>query len=145
MAYAQPPAGTAKCGESQVQHQVRLLAARKGAIAWRNNVGATPARCRECGAQRRPVRYGLANDSGRLNDNIKSSDLILAIPRTISPTDVGKKIAQFGAVETKAPGWRYSGKGAEAAQAAWLALVQSLGGYAAFSQGEIWLDQINSG
>lgn len=123
--------------EAWAQQRVRLRAAHSGAGAWRNNVGATPARCLGCGEQQRPIRYGLANDSAKLNAKIKSSDLILAIPRIITPEMVGSKIAQFGSVETKRPGWKYTGTEREIAQAAWLALVASLGGFATFSTGEL--------
>ena len=125
--------------ESQAQQQVRLKVRAAGGYSWRNNVGCTPAGCESCGAQRRPVRYGLANDSHALNANIKSSDLILAIPRVVTQGMVGTTIAQFGGVETKRPGWKYTGTKRELGQKAWLALVTSLGGYATFSTGEISL------
>lgn len=135
-----PPAGEAAGNsEAWAQQQARLSIAQQGAMAWRNNVGATPARCPDCGARQQPVRYGLANDSARLNRSVKSSDLILAIPRTITAADVGRVIAQFGAVETKRPGWTYTGKDQEPGQAAWLALVNRLGGYAVFSTGDVKL------
>jgi hypothetical protein len=52
---------------------------------------------------------------------------------------VGHTIAQFGSVEAKRPGWRYTGTPKEVAQAAWLALIVRLGGYATFSTGEFEL------
>ena len=125
--------------EAHVQQMVRTEVARRGALSWRNNVGATPARCPDCNAQQVPVRYGLANDSTRLNQRIKSSDLILAIPRLIGPEHVGTTIAQFGALECKRESWKYTGNPREAAQAAWLALVSKLGGYARFTTGEVTL------
>lgn len=134
---ATPPETDATGGEAQVQAAVRMAVARAGAYAWRNNVGATPTRCPDCGARRPPVRYGLANDSQRLNAIIKSSDLILAIPRRITAADVGRTLAQFGAIETKRPGWRYTGKDQEPGQAAWLALITKIGGFACFSTGEV--------
>ena len=114
------------------------------AMAWRNNVGATPAKteheCPRCSCRfvekQTPIRYGLANDSAVLNAAIKSSDLILAIPRVIRPADVGSTIAQFGSIETKRPGWKYTGKGQEVGQAKWLALINKIGGFATFSTGE---------
>lgn len=123
--------------EAWVQQQIRLKAAHAGAMAWRNNVGATPSRCPDCGAAQRPLRYGLANDSQKLNTEIKSSDLILAIPRQITPDMVGGVIAQFGSIEAKKPGWRYTGNKQETAQAAWLALINRLGGFAKFSTGDL--------
>ena len=126
--------------EARAQQRVRVSVAEQGGMAWRNNTGATPAKCPDCGARQVPVRYGLANDSARLNERIKSSDLILAIPRVIRPEHVGTTIAQFGAVECKRPGWKYTGKGRETGQAAWLALIAKLGGYATFSTGEIEIE-----
>lgn len=128
---------TATGSEANAQQAVRFAVAQAGGMSWRNNVGATPARCPDCGTQRQPVRYGLANDSAQLNSRIKSSDLILAIPRVVTPEMIGTTIAQFGSVEVKAPGWQYTGQGREAAQAAWLALIKKLGGYACFSTGEL--------
>ena len=125
--------------EAWAQQQIRFKAAHVGAMAWRNNVGATPARCPDCGEKQRPVRYGLANDSAKLNKNIKSSDLILAIPRQITPAMVGTTVAQFGSIEAKRPGWRFSGTEREQAQAAWHVLVQQLGGFAGFSTGDLEL------
>lgn len=129
----------ADASEARAQQGVRLSIAQAGAYSWRNNVGATPSRCGHCGGKQRPVRYGLANDSETLNKRIKSSDLILAIPRRITPEMVGTVIAQFGAVECKAPGWAYSGTEREVAQAAWLSLISGIGGFSAFSTGSIKL------
>lgn len=125
--------------EAWSQQQARFAIAQQGAMSWRNNVGATPAKCEHCGEKLPIVRYGLANDSAKLNKKIKSSDLILAIPRVIRPQDVGTTIAQFGSVECKRPGWRYTGKEQEPGQAAWLALVNKVGGFAVFSTGEVHL------
>lgn len=138
------PEGANGKSEAWAQQNARMSIARYQAggvhaMSWRNNVGATPAKCDECGAPQRPVRYGLANDSAKMNEKIKSSDLILAIPRIIQPQDVGTLIAQFGSVETKRPGWHFTGRGREAGQAAWLSLVKRLGGFAAFSTGDVKL------
>lgn len=125
--------------EAWSQQRARFAIAEQGAMSWRNNVGATPSKCVHCGEKTTPIRYGLANDSAKLNAKVKSSDLILAIPRVIRPQDVGATIAQFGSVECKRPGWRYTGKEQEPGQAAWLALVNKLGGFATFSTGEVHL------
>lgn len=133
------PANAEADGKSEAwaQQQIRLKAAHAGAKAWRNNVGATPAKCPDCGEKQRPIRFGVANDSAQLNKKIKSSDIILAIPRLITPVMVGTTIAQFGSVEAKRPGWKYTGTSREQAQATWLALIAGMGGYATFSTGEL--------
>jgi hypothetical protein len=136
--WAEPVDG-ADHSEAWSQQRVRFAVAQAGGMAWRNNVGATPSECPECGAHSTPVRYGLANDSARLNSKVKSSDLILAIPRRITQADVGTTLAQFGAVECKRPGWKYTGDKREVAQLAWLTLVRKLGGFATFSTGEVQL------
>lgn len=145
-----PPAltgGEAGVSEARAQQQARLDIVHAGAMSWRNNVGATPAvtqhTCPKCRfhfeERQQPVRYGLANDSPQLNKRIKSGDLILAIPRIITPDMVGQKFAQFGSVEVKRPGWQYTGTKQEPAQAAWAALINNLGGFATFSTGKVEL------
>jgi hypothetical protein len=137
----------AQRAEADAQRAARLSIARQGAMSWRNNVGALATKtrhdCPQCRFRfeesRPPLRYGLANDSAALNKRVKSSDLILAIPRIIRPQDVGKKIAQLGAVECKRPGWKYTGNEREAAQLAFLSIVADLGGFATFSTGEVTL------
>lgn len=127
--------------EAARQQDIRISIASQGAFAWRNNVGATkakePCQCPACGfrftLERQPIRYGLANESAQLNERMKSSDLILAIPRKITPEMVGTTIAQFGSVETKRRGWQFSGKDQEAGQMAWLSLVAKIGGFARFA------------
>lgn len=138
------PTNTENEGKSEgwSQQQARFKVGHAGAFAWRNNNGATPAKCPDCGARHVPIRYGLANDSAKLNEKLKSSDLILAVPRVITPVMVGTTIAQFGSLEMKRPGWKYTGKGQEPGQAAWLSLIESIGGYARFSTGEVDLDQL---
>lgn len=143
------PASETTTGKSEAwaQQQARFDIGRQGAMSFRNNVGATPASvpvtCPGCGFRHKlkqtPVRYGLANDSQKLNSRVKSSDLILAIPRIITPLMVGTTIAQFGTVECKRPGWKYRGDEREAAQLAWLELISSIGGYAKFSTGSVKL------
>jgi len=133
--------------EAWAQQRARLNISHAGSMAWRNNVGATPAKvpvvCPKCAfkhtVKQTPIRYGLANDSQKLNAQIKSSDLILAIPRVVTPAMVGTTIAQFGTIECKRPGWTYKGTEAEVAQLAWLQLIAKIGGYATFSTGEVSL------
>lgn len=145
----QPVIDTAHAGhdEAYAQQQARFALARAGGLAWRNNVGATPAKidttCPRCSfkyeVKQRIVRYGLANDSHQLNSVVKSSDLIGVLPRNITPDMVGTTIGQFVAVECKRPGWHFTGKGREEAQQAFLSLVLQRGGVAQFSTGGVAL------
>jgi hypothetical protein len=80
----------------------------------------------------RPIRYGLANDSKRLNKIIKSADLIGIYRKPIVQSDVGSVIGQFWSCEAKPVGWHYTGSDREPMQLAWLNLVLALGGRAEF-------------
>ena len=117
---------TARPGESEasVQARVRLDAAQRGIVLWRNNVGAFG-----------PVRYGLANDSAAVNHRIKSSDLIGIRPTVVTPDMVGMLIGRFVARECKRAGWSYTGDSRERAQLRYLEIVTSLGGDAGFATG----------
>lgn len=129
--------------ESRNQQELRIHAAKHGNVLWRNNVGATRAKevckCPRCGHRfeehKTPVRYGLANDSHKLNQSIKSADLIGITKRIIQPHEVGLYIGQFTSVEVKPQGWVYTGKGRERAQLAWIDLVKRMGGIASFETG----------
>lgn len=133
--------------EAWAQQQDRMTIFKAGGGAWRNNVGATPAvietNCPKCRfryeIKQQPTRYGLANDSMQLNAVMKSADLICIIPRYITPQMVGMTIGQFGSVEVKKPGWRFSDNEHNQGQANWGALVSRLGGFHTISQGNIQL------
>lgn len=121
-----------KAGESEgaIQNRIRLEASQKGLRLFRNNVGA-------CMDQNDNfIRYGLANDSKKMNDLIKSSDLIGLRPVVIQQYHVGRVIGQFVAREVKAGNWSYTGTEREEAQLRFLELVASLGGDAAFANSE---------
>lgn len=123
--------GEALAGSSEayVSSAVRLDEARRGNLIWRNNVGALkdPAG--------RWVRFGLCNDSARLNEKLKSSDLIGITPVVITPAHVGQTIGQFTALEAKEAGWKFTGTPREVAQAAYGQLVITHGGRFAFTTG----------
>ena len=117
--------------EAAVQTEVRMAASRLGWRMWRNNVGALQD------ANGQWVRFGLCNESPALNRILKSSDLIGIRPRLITAADVGHTIGQFAAVEVKHGTWKPCRSKRELAQAAYIALVRSLGGCAGFSTGEL--------
>lgn len=117
--------------ESAVQSMVRLEAARKGVILWRNNVGAVQDH--ETGSF---VRYGLCNDSARVNEQLKSADLIGIRRVLVTPGHVGQHIGQFVSREVKHGGWQWTGSPREVAQANFAALVNSYGGDACFAANE---------
>lgn len=118
--------------ESGVQSRIRLAAAQAGWRLWRNNVGALKD---ETG---RIVRYGLVNDSAKLNGNIKSGDLIGIKPVLIGPQHIGHIIGQFVSREVKKADWKYGEDlERENAQERWQMLVNSMGGDAKFTTGEL--------
>lgn len=124
----QPPAArAAPRSEAWVQSAVRLEAAQKGVLLFRNNSGAFRD---DTG---RLVRFGLANDSKALNAELKSSDLIGIRKRLITQQDVGTVIGQFTCRENKPEDWQYTGTEREEAQLAFIMLILSHGGDAGFA------------
>ena len=116
--------------EAAVQARIRLEASRKGLRLFRNNVGA-------CMDDRgNYIRYGLANDSKKMNAEIKSSDLIGIRPVEITEDHVGMRIGQFVAREVKESNWVYKGTSHEQAQLKFIELIASLGGDAKFTNSE---------
>ena len=115
--------------EARQQALVRIEAAQAGVWLTRNNVGALIDK------EGRPVRYGLANESKKQNEKVKSADLIGIRPILIGPHHVGKVIGQFVSREVKEADWRFTGHGRETAQLAWLNFVNAKGGDAAFCTG----------
>ena len=125
-----PPPPQDGYSEAAVQARVRLKGSSQGMLLMRNNVGVLKD---DRGV---PVRFGLANDSHAMNENIKSSDLIGIRSLYIKPEHVGKKLGIFVALECKEGGWKYSGKGREVAQARFMSLIKSYGGEARFINSE---------
>lgn len=101
---------------------------------WRNNRGSFQD------VTGRWVRYGLANDSKKLDEVFKSSDLIGITPVTIGVEHVGMKLGVFTAVEVKAPGAR-TDPGRLEAQMNFLRLVTKLGGLGIISSSGAKCDQ----
>lgn len=118
MGHVPDPPKKPEGSESYVQSAVRLEAAYKGIRLWRNNVGAGTivhsriirSLCPECRelVPTRPIRWGLANDSTNLNDELKSSDLVGWRSRLITSEMVGTKMAQPVLRECKEVGWALS-------------------------------------
>ena len=117
--------------EAVVQNMVRAEGSSKGLRLWRNNSGVAMDENGD-----RTVRYGLCNDSKKINKKIKSADLIGIRPRLIMPNDVGTVLGQFVARECKPEGWQYTATEPEQAQLKFLELVAALGGDATFAIGE---------
>ena len=121
--------------ESELQKLRQLEASKRGNRLWRNNSGAMffCEHAKTCPhSSHRPVRFGLGNESAKINRVLKSGDLIGITPTIITPDMIGHTVGIFTSEEIKQPGWKYSGRGREAAQEAWNALVRSLGGIARF-------------
>jgi len=96
--------------EHEIQQRIRLACGRGPVRLWRNNTGALVDQ------QGRLVRFGLCKGS---------SDLIGLRSVVVTPEMVGQRIAQFVALEIKAPQGVVSPQ-----QQAFLRLVQELGGVA---------------
>lgn len=118
--------------ERDAQDAVRLEASQRGVRLWRNNVGAVTT------DDGRHVRFGLANDSSRMNAMVKSADLIGITPVVITPDMVGKTIGVFTSIEVKGPRWLPGQTDTRTlAQRHWQQLVRALGGIAMFSKGKL--------
>jgi hypothetical protein len=115
--------------EAAVQSRIRLEASRYGARLFRNNVGAGYI-------DNNFIRWGLGNDSKKMNDVFKSSDLIGIRPVVITKEMIGRVLGQFIAREVKPSGWTYSGTPREKAQLKFIELIVRLGGDAQFANGE---------
>ena len=105
--------------EAPCQAGLRVLAPYHKGHLWRNNRGATKT---ESGGM---VRFGIGNDSSKVDKVIKSSDLI-------GFTSI-EGVAVFTAVEVKKPGWKAPTNERERAQAAFLKLIHAGGGIATFA------------
>lgn len=116
--------------EAANSNAIRIEASLKGMRMFRNNVGAATT---DSGSF---IRFGLANDSKKVNSEIKSADLIGIRPVSILPEHVGRVIGQFVSREVKAQDWKYTGTDREIAQLRWAQLIASFGGDASFATGE---------
>lgn len=113
--------------EDAVTSHTSLEAARLGLLLMRNNLGA-------CFDQTgRMIRYGLMNESKKVNSEFKSSDQIGLTPVQIGPQHIGRVMGIFTALEIKESGWVYNPKDEhEKAQLRFHNLVRTYGGIADF-------------
>lgn len=110
-----------------VQQRVRLEAPKLGVHLFRNNSGAFTD------STGRVVRFGLGNDSKKLSDHLKSSDLIGITPVVITMDMVGKTLGVFTAIEVKKEGWNPKNLNArEVAQKNFIDFILTRGGIAGF-------------
>lgn len=116
--------------EAATQARLRVVAPSIGAALWRNNNGA----CKD--ETGRMIRYGLGNDSKKINDVWKSSDLIGITPLTVRPEHMGRTLGIFTAVEVKRPDWQRPENDRDRAQMAFLTTVFQHGGIATFATHE---------
>ncbi len=116
--------------EKSVQDEARLIISQKGGRAFRNNKGVLKD---ERGV---PVRFGLCNDTPKMGERLRSSDLITCEPVLITPEMIGLTIGQFGAIEVKKRGWHYTGTEHEQGQLRFGELIIGLGGKFRFWNGE---------
>lgn len=100
--------------EASVQAEIIVRAFQMGFALWRNNSGVA----RE---EHRHVRFGLGNDSARINKKWKSGDLVGVGPD-----------GRFLMLEIKKTGWVFTGTEREVAQANAINQVNALGGIAFF-------------
>lgn len=153
-----PNFGTAR-NERVEQNKIRAAAPLAGASLWRNNSGVArerhgPGRCPDCGSllpaashavtcpgcrkrilrgeATRYVRYGLGNDSKKINDRFKSSDLVGITPVIIRPEHVGRTFGIFTGIEVKVGP---TDAARLAAQRNFLNHIRITGGIACFASG----------
>jgi len=120
--------------EETVQRELRLEAARLGKYLFRNNRGAGKIE-----GESRFIRWGLANDSKKVGDTVKSADLI-GLETVFVTVDMvlgainqglpGYKVGRFLSVEAKRANWKWSGTLEEVAQLKWATFVNDAGGRA---------------
>ena len=115
--------------ETPVSQRVQLEAAQIDVLLMRNNVGA----CQD--ATGRVIRYGLMNESAKVNERVKSSDLIGITPVVIHAGYIGMTLGVFTAVETKRSDWQFVHSDERAvAQMAFHDIVRRHGGFAGFAR-----------
>ena len=126
-----PPVDPTPRSEAAAQAEIRLAAPRWGGVLWRNNVGVCEY------PERAPVRFGLANDSAKLNAHVKSSDLIGFTPVA------GQAV--FVAIECKRADWTWAATAREIAQQRFHNVVRAGGGIAGFARSALEFEELLRG
>lgn len=120
----------ADMSENAVSQRVELGGTVVDGRLWRNNVGAYDERYPPSPG----TRWGLFNDSAKMNKKIKSPDRVGPIPVLIQPHHVGRILGVFFGVEVKHGAWKPGeDKKREEAQHRGLQLINSLGGVGLFA------------
>ncbi len=114
--------------EAPIQNEIRLDVAAFDVHLYRNNSGAFK------NDRGQWVRFGLANDSAKVNKTTKSSDLIGFRPLLITPEMVGRVVPVFSAIDAKPPGWVFrQSDDRSVAQLKFIDHVKRYGGFAGFA------------
>ena len=126
--------------EAKASQEVRLRASDWKSRIYRNNSGVL---MNEVGV---PVRFGLGNESKKINEQFKTSDFIGWTPVVVTSDMVGKTLAVFTAIEAKPLGFKvksvYPVKSREFAQNKFIELVRSGGGIGGFASDWQGVDSI---
>ena len=129
--------------EGKATQVVRLRAATWGSKVFRNNSGVLP---NPHGG--RPIRFGLGNESKKLNEVLKSPDLVGIHPVEITPDMVGKTIGVFYSIEVKPEGFVHKDKYPEGsrleAQQRWHTMIIDNGGISGFASSAVDVDNLIS-
>lgn len=120
--YTSSPGATS---EEATQSRLRITAPTIGAHLWRNNNGVMQDGDRF-------IRFGLANDSKKLNDEFKSSDLIGITQMQILAHHIGRTVGIFTAIEVKHPKWITPENDRDEAQSNYIQHVNANGGLGFF-------------
>lgn len=117
---------SANLSETDTQSRARLAIAEIGGSLMRNNSGAARDQ------NGRMVRYGLANDSKRINEEFKSHDLIGITPVQVQQHHIGRVFGVFTAYECKHPKWTKPESKRDKAQENFAKFVRAKGGISGF-------------